>query len=553
MHLFTPTRPPFDPAEWAAKPFAERAKLSVQTFGLIGNGQPLATYLFYAFKLVFYWAGWVFFCSFSEGLGSFTPASWWLDPVAFQKAVVWTTLYEVVGLGCGSGPLTGRFRPMFAAWRHWLWPGTTKLPLFEGAPLVGGMRRTWLDVLLYAALLATLLRALVVSEPGYGEWLPMVVLLPVLGIVDKPIFLAARGEHYWVLMVVFAFADDWIAGAKALWLALWFFAGVSKLNGHFPTVVAVMTSNSPFTPFERMRRAMYRNYPDDMRPSSTAKLHAAGGIALELSIPWVMIAAMATQDRTILIAGVVMLLALHAFILSNVPVGVPIEWNFVMVYGGIFLFYLHPEVTPLDLDSAPVAVLLVVTCLVVPIVGNFFPAKVSFLLAMRYYAGNWPISIYLFRDESYRKLDKLVKAAPWIDDQVAQMQPDLDPSMRRFALSTVVAFRLLHLHGRALHTLLPRVVDDVERYRWVDGEMIAGLALGWNFGDGHLHDEQLVRALQTQCGFEEGELRCIFLESQPLLGTTQAYRLYDARTGSLGTGEFPVEEMKALQPWPREA
>ena len=66
--------------------------------------------------------------------------------------------------------------------------------------------------------------------------------------------------------------SDWIAGAKAVQLALWFWAGVSKLNHHFPAVVCVMTSNSPTTPFAALRRRMYRHYPDDLRPSPLATM-----------------------------------------------------------------------------------------------------------------------------------------------------------------------------------------------------------------------------------------------------------------------------------------
>jgi hypothetical protein len=52
----------------------------------------------------------------------------------------------------------------------------------------------------------------------------------------------------------------------------------------------------------------------------------------------------------------------------------------------------------------------------------------------------------------------------------------------------------MHLQGRALPVLLPKAVARVEDYEYVDGELVAGLALGWNFGDGHLHTEQLLRA-----------------------------------------------------------
>ena len=91
----------------------------------------------------------------------------------------------------------------------------------------------------------------------------------------------------------------------------------------------------------------------------------------------------------------------------------------------------------------------------------------------------------------------------------------------------------MHLHGRALPLLMPRRSTGLEDYEYLDGEIVAGLVLGWNFGDGHLHHEELLAAVQEQCGFEEGELRCIFVEAQPLGRWTLAYRIHDASTGLL--------------------
>ena len=39
MNLLSTTMPPFDVEEWARKPFAERARMSVEAFGLNGAGQ----------------------------------------------------------------------------------------------------------------------------------------------------------------------------------------------------------------------------------------------------------------------------------------------------------------------------------------------------------------------------------------------------------------------------------------------------------------------------------------------------------------------------------
>jgi len=241
------------------------------------------------------------------------------------------------------------------------------------------------------------------------------------------------------------------------------------------------------------------------------------------------------------------MLALHGYITSNVPMGVPIEWNVMVVYGGFALFWAHPEITVADLAAAPaLAAFLAVMLVGLPLLGNLFPGRLSFLLAMRYYAGNWAYGVWLFRGESYRKLDKLTKSSGWVHDQLARFY-DRKTAVGLFG--RVLAFRLMHLHGRALPALLPKAIDDLRDYEWLDGEVVAGIVLGWNFGDGHLHREPLLAAVQAQCGFDEGELRTIFVEAQPLGGRTLAYRIHDAKTGLLASGELPVDELRRRQPW----
>ena len=112
-----------------------------------------------------------------------------------------------------------------------------------------------------------------------------------------------------------------------------------------------------------------------------------------------------------------------------------------------------------------------------------------------------------------------------------------------------MAFRLMHLHGRALSELVPKALPRFDEYEWLDGEIVAGIVLGWNFGDGHLHGEQLLRSVQEQCGFEEGELRCIMVESQPLGQSTLQYRIVDAKKGTLESGHVDVATLRARQPW----
>jgi hypothetical protein len=539
MGLLDPVRLPYEPLDWVRRPLAERGRMVCEAWAVQGYGTPPLVYVAYALKVALYVGAWIAFC----GFGVAHLASWWLAPVAFQKAVVWSMAFEVLGLGCGSGPLTGRYFPPVGGFLYFLRPGTTKLPLFPGLPVLGGRTRTLLDVGVYAAILGFALRALLAPAPGFAHFLPLVVLVPLAGVGDKTVFLAARAEHYWVTIVCFAFARNWIAAAMAVQLALWFWAGFSKLNRHFPAVTCVMTSNSPVTRFAWLRRRMYRRFPDDLRPSTLATVLAHLGTLLELGVP---VAFLLTPTGTPPVVAVAMMLPLHAYITSNVPMGVPIEWNVMVVYGGFALFWAHPDVGLGAVEPAWLAAFLAITLVAVPLAGNLFPGRFSFLLSMRYYAGNWAYSVWLFRGDAHQKLKRLRTSSAWIHDQLARFY---DRATAVGLLGKVMAFRLMHLHGRVLPLLVPRAVDRLQDYEWVDGELVAGLVLGWNFGEGHLHQEQLLASVQARCGFDEGELRCIFVEAQPLGRPTLAYRIHDARTGLVERGELRVADLLARQPW----
>ncbi len=542
MQLIKPVPPPYDPLEWSTRPLTERGRMVCESWALQGYGTPPAVYLFYAFKVALLIGGWIWFCGQSPALAG-DIGGWWLHPIAFQKAIVWSMLFEVLGLGCGSGPLTGRYVPPIAGFLHFLRPGTTKLPVWPRLPVLGGHRRGVLEVLLYLGLLIACVHALLAAQPGLEHFVPLVVLVPVLGVLDRTIFLAARAEHYWVTLLCFVFARDWIAGAMAVQLGLWFWAGFSKLNHHFPTVVCVMVSNGPFTRMQWLRRAMYRDYPRDLRPSTLATILAHTGTALELAVPLAFLAIPFGMPPELAMA---LMLLLHGFITGSVPMGVPIEWNIMVVYGAFALFWAHPGVTLAALGPPWFAMVLAALLVGVPLIGNIWPARVSFLLSMRYYAGNWAASVWLFRGDSQRKLDRLRKSNASIHEQLA---PFYDHPTAVGLVGKVMGFRLMHLHGRALPGLVTRAVDRFEDYEWVDGELMAGLVLGWNFGDGHLHQEHLLAAVQAQCGFEPGELRCVFLESQPLGRASFEYRIVDASTGALAVGELAVAELRKRQPW----
>lgn len=132
----------------------------------------------------------------------------------------------------------------------------------------------------------------------------------------------------------------------------------------------------------------------------------------------------------------------------------------------------------------------------------------------------------------------------------AQLREVYDEDTVTGVLSKVPVFRAMHIQGRILHALIPKAVDEIDEYEYADGEAIAGLILGWNMGDGHLHQQRLLEAVQNECQYEEGELRCIFVEAQPIQRPFLAWMIADAKTGVLESGETSVKELLALQPWP---
>ncbi len=535
-----------NPVGLPGQSFSELVRSGCEDYVLKGIGLPIAAYIFHAVKLCLLVGAWMYFCSFTPGLGSpWNFGAWWNEGIAFQKAFIWACLIEVLGFGCMSGPLGFHIWPPFTAFLHFLRPGTIKLAPFPDLPLFGGKTRTLLDVALFAAFVAAMLRALVAPQIGASQLIPIVVLLPLCGLGDKTILLAARVEHHFAMIVCFLLATNWIAGAKAVQLAIWFWAGVSKLTVAFGYVIPVMTVNNPLLRSPSLRRRMFVSYPDDLTPSRLGKMMAHAGTFLEFAAPLTLL--WVTEPGPLLVLGMIFVVMLHGFILSNMPAGAVFEWNLVSLYAAFFLFVGHPQITVLDIDSIPLAIYLAVGLIALPLIGNFFPAKISFLIAMRYYAGNWAWNAWLFRGDSDKKLDRIKRASPLLRQQIERFAPAEAASMD----SRGMAFRSLHLQGRTLGLLLPRAISHrpFEEYHYVDGETVAGSVLGWNFGEGHLCNEQLLQCVQAQCQFEDGEVRAIMVESQPLFGSTLHWRIVDAKRGQLAEGYVPLTELAKRAPW----
>ncbi|MFL5896375.1 MAG: DUF3556 domain-containing protein [Thermoleophilaceae bacterium] len=560
MSFLQPSAPPFDLDEWRAKPYLERLKANCQDWAVNGFGTPGVVYLLYAVKLVVYVVGAFFVISVTTpGIGSLGDVGdWWTQPIVFQKFVVWTLVWEILGIGSGSMQLAARYGPVIGGALYWLRPGTTRLPPWpRSLPLTTGYRRTLVDVALYLGVLASGIYLLVSNGQEVAatsalrlDRAPIAVLLgfwALLGLRDKVSFLAARPEIYGFFLVVSLFpAHNLIVGWQFVMFFIWWGAASSKLNRHFPYVIAVMVSNTPWNRSRRAKAKLYKRYPDDLRPGRPAAVGAHLGTAVEYGLPLVLLLSNGGPIGTLAVIGMIVF---HAHITSTFALGVPMEWNLFMIFSLLFNFGHYGDVPLSTLDNPLLIALLVVGGVLIPIAGNLRPDKLSFLPSMRYYAGNWATSLWMFKKETAAeaKLDERSCSVARIT--VEQLAKLYGRETAEYFLEKALAFRAMHSHGRALNALLARAAEEVDDYHVRDGEIVSGLVNGWNFGDGHFHDEQLLDAVQQQCAFEPGELRVVYLESQPAHIQRQRYRILDAATGLVEEGWVDVAEMVARGPW----
>ncbi|MFI5776778.1 DUF3556 domain-containing protein [Nocardia sp. NPDC051570] len=569
MGFTKPDLPQVDPETFLRRPLMERMRVLAVDWAEHGFGSPRMVHTIYIVKLVVLYAlGGVVIATATSNLPAFWHISqWWDQPIVYQKAVLWTVLLEAIGVAGSWGPLAGKVKPMTGGILFWARPGTIRLRPWKWVPLTAGDRRGPIDIVLYLALLIGV--AVALFAPGAhsdslsaalpdntsGLVRPALLIAPIVllilnGLRDKTIFLGARGEQYLPALIFFAALPfvDMIIALKLLILVVWVGAGVSKFGKHFSQVVPPMVSNSPSVPFTWLKRAHYRDFPRDLRPSRVADVMAhVGGTTVEVIAPLVLF--FSTNWWLTGIAAAVMVI-FHLFIVSTFPLAVPLEWNVLFAYATIFLFLGFPNqhgYAITDISSPWLAVVLIAALLFFPILGNFRPDKVSFLPSMRQYAGNWASAVWAFAPGAEAKLDRVTRTAKNQIDQFIEF--GYEPEWAEVTMQRTIAWRTMHSQGRGLFSVLLRNLPDIDTRTVREAEFVCNSLIGFNFGDGHLHDEDLITAVQRQAGFAPGELIVVWVESQAWGSRVQRYKVIDAALGVIERGTWKVADAVAEQPW----
>mmetsp|Transcript_24526 Transcript_24526/g.66179 ORF Transcript_24526/g.66179 Transcript_24526/m.66179 type:complete len:325 (+) Transcript_24526:91-1065(+) len=229
-----------------------------------------------------------------------------------------------------------------------------------------------------------------------------------------------------------------------------------------------------------------------------------------------------------------------------------------------------------DLFRLNLALVLVLatTELILPIVGNLWPRYVNFLVSRRYYAGNWPGSVWLVHRKAWAKMNARVKtASPSIGDQLKMLYHE---GPVEGAIARLMGFRCMHLQSRIVPGAMELAIQHVRQisqnspkaapkgsglgpgasindYVYLDGEFVAAWALGYNFGCGYLHGRYTLGAIQELVSFERGECLQITWESTPLGGGEVEWWLRDASDvwgaqSTIASGVEPLDAIIAQNP-----
>ncbi|HWU32391.1 MAG TPA: DUF3556 domain-containing protein, partial [Marmoricola sp.] len=257
-------------------------------------------------------------------------------------------------------------------------------------------------------------------------------------------------------------------------------------------------------------------------------------------------------------AAAIAMLIFHIFITSTFPLAVPLEWNVYFGYIAIVLWggfgtggFEASTYNIWNFHNPAILIPVFALALFGPILGNLRPDLVSFLPSMRQYAGNWASAIWMMRPGIEERLNEL----PLVENQIDQLQRMAPmPYPKDEADVTVqkaLAWRSMHSQGRGLFSVMYEHLDDIENRVMREGEFMCNTIVGWNFGDGHLHDERLIAAIQKRLNLQPGDLVVAYCESQatPWTNPPQHYRVIDAALGVVERGTWDVKDCVKEQPW----
>src|SRR5277367_4831325 len=168
MGFLRPDLPKIDVEQWRQLARTERLRLMTRHFAEHGFGTSDAVHCLQVVRIGLFISGGIGFAMATKGIGALGSIGlWWREPIAFEKVVVWSLLFGLLGRESGFGLLGNRLFPSICCPRYWLRPGTIRVaPWPNRVPLTTADTRTPIDVVLYGLLVASTVFALLSDGTG---------------------------------------------------------------------------------------------------------------------------------------------------------------------------------------------------------------------------------------------------------------------------------------------------------------------------------------------------------------------------------------------------
>jgi hypothetical protein len=169
---------------------------------------------------------------------------------------------------------------------------------------------------------------------------------------------------------------------------------------------------------------------------------------------------------------------------------------------------------------------------------------------MRQYSGNWATAMWAFAPGGEEKLDAAVTKPGMM--QKAQLTDIYGEEAAEVVLHQLLGWRSLHSQGRALNSLMMKTLGpDMDTYTLREAEFSCNALIGFNFGDGHFHNQHFIESLNRIAKFEPGEMMVVWIESEPWgpKRGRQEYWIMDAAVGIIERGSYAVADAVKEQPW----
>lgn len=495
-----------------------------------------------------------------------------LTELNMKKFLIYQILHGLLGLGATSSLLGFRFKwHLGGTGIHFLMPGSLCSPLLPklaqklsfglGASVPG--QRSFVAVLSFAVYIALLLRALLAKELGVSELLPIYLVLVLCTIFDFTIYLASRGEHYVYMLVCLVF-PDWRSGMQCVQLALWCWAGISKMGPWFQYVLPFITKDSAVAnllPREFLAKILLADYPRDVNPSRFTTVLAWTGAFLEVIFP-----AFCSCSAPLRYFGGYGMIWYHTFIGLCMPFASVFEWNFFCMILAYYLFVMNQFSLP---SSLFLQVFLTLVLVVVPVVGQLYPKLVPFLLAYRPYAGNWRFQWYILHKTALPKHQKLkTMEDPFTGNNLGWMYKTLFGKWGEASKSAIerwdwfLTASIIYVPAyRPLVSILEKLCEenkwDIDDVLFAHSEGYQNQVFGWSLGTGWIATRECTReAFNTICKFEKAEMYFVQFEPcKPLPYGEEhhvvQFRCFDVTEGPENAqihGAVPYAQLAACQP-----